>query len=117
MNPHPYPVRAALYGTAILAMAVPCSNAWAQARLGMGLQPTPAQAVLQENGNTVTLPPNGIPSWKNGLLLSVDTHWSNGYGYRPVEVTVRSPKPTTADRLVTIRLHSGFESDMCVEQD
>jgi hypothetical protein len=60
-------------------------------------------------------------SRKSGLQLAVDTRWANNYGYRPVHVTVTSPQPTTANRLITIRLHiSGwgwYTGELSVEQD
>src|SRR5437588_192702 len=102
---------AALGWIATASTAVLCVNACAQSRIPPVAQMAPAQPVSQENGKYVTLPPNGIPSRKSGLHLNVDTYWVNGYGYRPVEVTVQSPKPTTADHLITIRLHSGYEND------
>lgn len=49
---------------------------------------------------------SGIPwSRKDGLSLSVDMRWVSNYGYRPVEITVDSAKPTTTDHELTIRLH------------
>ena len=53
--------------------------------------------------------------------MSIDTRWANNYGYRPIEVTVSSAKPATADRRLTIRLHarswSRYRSKTTVEQD
>ncbi len=75
------------------------------------------QPIEQVNGNVVSMPLKGAASRKSGLLLSVDTRWANGYGYLPVEVSISSPKPTTADHLITIQLHSGWENEISVEQD
>ena len=49
-----------------------------------------AQAVLQENGSLTRMPLiSGLGySRKSGLGLTIDTHWSNGYGYRPMEIEV-----------------------------
>ena len=35
-------------------------------------------------------------SRSSNLTLTIDTRWSQNYGYRPIEVTVHSPKPVTA---------------------
>jgi hypothetical protein len=60
-------------------------------------------------------------SRRSKLAMTVDTRWANNYGYRPIEVTITSPKALTADRLVTIRLYSRWWSrqygSTIVEQD
>jgi hypothetical protein len=67
------------------------------------------------------MPVNRPVSRKSKLQLTVDTRWTNNYGYRPVLVTVSSPTPTTSDHLLTIRLHvSGWgwqHGELTVEQD
>ena len=67
------------------------------------------------------MPTNFPVSRKNGLSLTIDTRWANNYGYRPIEVTVKSPRPTTADHLITIRIYTGWWSSqrggMTVEQE
>jgi hypothetical protein len=76
-----------------------------------------APAVVQANGDVVTVPSDRPASRRSGLMLSIDTRWVNSYGYKPVEVTITSPMPATSNRLVTIRLHTGWEVDTAVEQD
>jgi hypothetical protein len=75
----------------------------------------------QANGTMVQMPINRPVSRRSKLTLTLDTRWANNYGYRPVEVTVSSPTPVTADRLITIRLHSKWWSresgTVAVEQD
>src|ERR1051326_4427981 len=56
-------------------------------------------------------------SRKTGLDLYVDSRWANAYGYRPFEITVNSPAPSTSDHLITIQLHTGSGSDITVVQD
>ena len=46
----------------------------------------------------------------------MDPRWTNNYGYRPVEVTISSPKATTVDHVITIRLHGGWNRNVSVEQ-
>ncbi|MEX0643435.1 MAG: hypothetical protein WD468_12075 [Pirellulales bacterium] len=75
----------------------------------------------QQNGMVIQLPSAFRVSRKNGLSLTVDTRWASNYGYRPVEITVKSPKPTKSDHRVTIRFHSDWWSSqrgsVTVEQD
>jgi hypothetical protein len=51
------------------------------------------------------------------MTLTVDPRWTNGYGYRPVEVTVASTTPATNDHSVTIQLYAGWNRNVIVEQD
>jgi hypothetical protein len=76
-----------------------------------------ATPMPQANGARMRTPRNLPVSRQSQLTLTVDTRWANNYGYRPVEVTISSLKPATADRLVTIRLHSGWRGTVNVEQD
>lgn len=76
-----------------------------------------APAVVQSNGDVVTVPADRPVSRRSGLTLTIDTRWANSYGYRPVEVTIASPTPVTANHLITIRLHTGWDADTSVEQD
>jgi hypothetical protein len=80
-----------------------------------------ATPTVQQNGTSVRMPVNRPVSRRSKLQLTLDTRWSNNYGYRPVNVTVSSPTPTAADRLITIRLHaSGWgwqHGELTVEQD
>jgi hypothetical protein len=85
----------------------------------MGTMPPP---VAQPNGDFTVMPQNlqgGSPpvSRRSGMNLYVDTRWVNAYGYRPVEVTISSPLPTTAAHTITIRLHSGWVNVTTVEQE
>ncbi|HEY3392620.1 MAG TPA: hypothetical protein VGK58_07925 [Lacipirellulaceae bacterium] len=72
---------------------------------------------------TVTMPNGAVQpiSRRSKLWLTVDTRWANNYGYRPIEVTVLSPKPLTADRQVTFRLYARWwtstSGTFTVEQD
>ncbi len=67
------------------------------------------------------MPVNRPVSRKSKFQLTVDTRWANNFGYRPIFVTVSSPTPTTADHLITIRLHiAGWgwhQGELTVEQD
>ncbi len=78
-----------------------------------------ATPVAQSNGNTVTMPLKRPVSRSSKLSLTIDTRWSQNYGYRPVEVTIRSPKPVTADRAISIRLNirTGWRGLMKVDQE
>jgi hypothetical protein len=75
----------------------------------------------QQNGVQAQMPMTFPVSRKNGLSLWIDTRWANNYGYRPIEVTVKSPRPTTADHLITIRMQTSWWSSqrgsVTVEQD
>jgi hypothetical protein len=64
-------------------------------------------STAQPNGFVVQLPNKKVVSRRSGLRLEFDTRWVNNYGYRPIRVRVKSPKPTTADHLITIRLYAG----------
>jgi hypothetical protein len=79
-----------------------------------GWTPVP---VAQANGALVQMPLNQPASRHSHLSLALDTRWANNYGYRPVEVTIASSRPATADRLVTVRLHTGWNGLLDVEQD
>ena len=75
------------------------------------------QSVAQPNGDFTVMPQNLPASRRSGLQLFVDTRWVNGYGYRPVEVTISSPAPTTAPQTIAIQLHSGWDNVTTVGQD
>src|SRR6478672_8174768 len=83
---------------AIAVCAAICSHACAQAPAASPAAIMP-QPVAQPNGDFTVMPQNlpGSPpvSRRTGLNLYVDTRWVNAYGYRPVEVTISSPLPTT----------------------
>ncbi|HEY4232328.1 MAG TPA: hypothetical protein VGM76_02795, partial [Lacipirellulaceae bacterium] len=91
----------------------------------MLIQPVLAQAKavpwvaksVQPNGFDVQLPGNVNPLPRSGLELEIDSRWINNYGYRPIQVTVSSAKPTTVNHLITIRLYEGFAETVSVEQD
>ncbi len=102
---------------AIALCAAVCSHACAQApapAVAPGAMPQP---VAQPNGDVIVMPQNLPASRRFGLLLYVDTRWVNAYGYRPVEVTISSPLPTTAAHTITIELHSGWDNVITAEQD
>jgi len=46
-------------------------------------------------------------SSQSGLQLRVDTIWAADRAYRPIRVSIRSPGPSPADRLLTIRFFAG----------
>jgi hypothetical protein len=75
----------------------------------------------QQNGIQVQMPMKFSLSRRSGLSMTIDSRWANNYGYRPIEVTVRSPKPATADRLITVQINTGWwgsqRGSMSVEQD
>jgi len=94
-------------------MAGACSEtAFAQARAVWSATP-----VQQTNGTTVKMPLKRPVSRSNGLTLTVDTRWSQNYGYRPVEVTISSTKPAAADHAISIKLYSGWNGTIRVEQE
>ncbi|MEM6330940.1 MAG: hypothetical protein AAF790_11910 [Planctomycetota bacterium] len=41
-----------------------------------------------------------------GLMVTIDTRWSEGYGYRPVRFEVTSPVPSTTDRTLQLRFRA-----------
>jgi hypothetical protein len=51
-----------------------------------------------------TTPANGNPT---GLVLTLDTTWVEGNGYRPVRITVTPTAPTTADRSLRVSFRPG----------
>ncbi|MEX2310616.1 MAG: hypothetical protein WD738_23820 [Pirellulales bacterium] len=72
----------------------------------------------QANGARVQRPVKFLPfSRQSRLTLTVDTRWANNYGYRPIELTVTSPKPTTADHVITVRLRSGWAGTINAQKD
>src|SRR3954469_11091778 len=75
------------------------------------------QSAPVPNGTKLHMPLKLSVSRKSGLELFVDSRWANGYGYRPFEITVNSPAPTTSDHLITIQLHTGSASEVSVVQD
>src|SRR4051812_2590628 len=101
-----------------LVCSVVSSQAYAQAAPSPPVA-TPAmpQPVMQANGDVIMMPQNLPVSRRFGLRFEVDTRWVNTYGYRPVEVTVSSPLPTTSAHTITVLLHSGWESTVTAEQD
>lgn len=76
-----------------------------------------ATPVQQTNGTSVKMPLKRPVSRSNGLTLTIDTRWTQNYGYRPVEVTVSSTKPVTRDHAVSIKLFSGWNGTIRVEQE
>jgi hypothetical protein len=76
-----------------------------------------AAPVTQTNGTTVKMPLKRAVSRTSGLSLTIDTRWTQNYGYRPIEVTVTSPAATTAERKIVVRLHTGWNGPIIVEQE
>jgi hypothetical protein len=78
-----------------------------------------ATPVGQTNGAVIKMPLKRPASRSSNLTLSIDTRWTQNYGYRPVEVTISSRKPVTADRTISIKLYSGWawNGNMRVEQE
>jgi hypothetical protein len=78
-----------------------------------------ATPVGQTNGAVIKMPLKRPVSRSSNLTLSIDTRWTQNYGYRPVEVTISSRKPVTSDRTITIKLYSGWDwnGNMRVEQE
>jgi len=101
----------------ILACAACDRRGFAQLAGSAGPTPMPAAPVAQFNGNKIQLPAKRPTSRRSGLTLTVDPRWTNNYGYRPVEITIASPMPTTADHSIRIRLHAGWYRNVSVEQD
>ena len=71
--------------------------------------------VAGTTGNKTVAPqnPSKIPlfSRQSGLQIVVDTSWAGADGYRPVNVTLTSAKPTTAEVLITIKFTLGGRRD------
>jgi hypothetical protein len=113
-------MRVGLPQIAAALCAAICSQACAQAptppTVPAATMPT---AVSQPNGDVITMPqdPNLPASRRTGLILFVDTRWVNAYGYRPVEVMIQSPLPTTAPHTIKVQLHSGWANVTTVEQE
>jgi hypothetical protein len=64
-------------------------------------------------------PPTTPPANNSGLLLTLDSTWADGYGYRPIRITVKPVAATTADRTLEIVLKPGWNyraSDVTVSQ-
>jgi hypothetical protein len=76
-----------------------------------------AMPVGQTNGAVIKMPLKPVVSRSSKLMLSIDTRWTQNYGYRPVEVTVSSLKPVASDQSISIKLYSGWNGTMRVEQD
>ncbi len=101
----------------VVLLSAMASCAVSAESLGQTGSGSAATAVVPANGTRMQAPLNRPVSRQSNLSLTIDTRWANGYGYRPIEVTITSPKPTTADHLVTVRLHSGWASTFNVEHD
>ena len=72
---------------------------------------------IQPNGFDVVLPGNTKTVARAGLNMEIDSRWINNFGYRPIHVTVTSPKPVTANHLITVRFYEGLADIISVEQD
>lgn len=76
-----------------------------------------AAPVIQATGTVLKLPQKAPASRGNGLTFTIDTRWSQNYGYRPIQVTLTATKPFASDRTVSFKLFSGWDESMTVEQD
>lgn len=76
----------------------------------LGLQSVSAQSNPQINvqqyelGVFVRTPSDTTYSKRNGLRLTVDSRWTNNFGFRPMRVWVTSRRPTKAEHRITFRL-------------
>jgi len=70
------------------------------------------QSLLAASGVIDTLPaPNpqtgqATVSPRSKLIVTVDTNWTDGFGYRPVRFKFESPKPGVSDRSITVRFYA-----------
>lgn len=76
-----------------------------------------AAPVNHTNGTVLKLPQKRPASRSNGLTFTIDTRWSQNYGYRPVEITIKALKPAPTDRLISLSLYAGWNGTMQVDQD
>lgn len=108
--------RAAALGFLLLLAGVP--DARSQTVATAGRQFTPS---LEPVGVTIQAPSNRAFSRRSGLALFVDARWASNFGYRPIQVTVNSQVPTTADLTITVRFHVSTWSEqygrVTVEQE
>jgi len=95
----------------LLILAVCYRPAWAQRAVWS------AMPVGQTNGAVMKMPLKQAVSRSSKLMLSIDTRWTQNYGYRPVNVTISALKPVAAEQSISIELYSGWNGAMRVEQD
>ena len=71
------------------------------------VQAASSQVLLAGTGLTTTLP-SSTRNAKSGLLMTIDTRWVDGNGYRPVRVHLTNwpPRPAPADRLIEVELRT-----------
>lgn len=62
-----------------------------------------ANAARGGSGTIITLP-LGPRAMVNGLSLTVDCRWAQGYGYRPVRIDVSCAPPAAVDRTLTVEV-------------
>ena len=68
--------------------------------------------VRAESGIVDTLPPISpltgakTVSAQSKLIVTVDTNWTESYGYRPIKFKFESPKPGVNDRSITVRFYA-----------
>ena len=106
--------RLAVVFVAVAVAAAAATTAWGQ-------KLAPAVSKAQSNGVVVQMPGGKVVSRRSGLQLEVDTRWIHNFGYRPIRVRAISPKPTTADHSITVRLYVAssdwWTGATAVEQD
>jgi hypothetical protein len=103
--------RASIATLVFFAVCSIATSVYGQPSGGWRPVPTP-----QVNGIKVQLPFNLSVSPLSRLSLTVDTRWSNSYGYRPIEVSVASPRASSTDRFITVRLHGSGSGSIRVTQ-
>ena len=71
----------------------------------LGPQSCQAESGLVEFCPVQPMSTNAVPvtSRYSGMLVRVDTMWGEGYGYRPVRFDFTAPKPSVADRTITVQ--------------
>jgi hypothetical protein len=84
---------------------------------GTKAAPAAATPVVQFNGSRIQMPAKRPFSRMSRLKLQIDPRWTNGYGYRPVELTITPQKPFTSSRRIRIRIHTGWNQNMQVDQE
>ncbi|HEX5470668.1 MAG TPA: hypothetical protein VFW73_02220 [Lacipirellulaceae bacterium] len=101
----------------IIMLPLLCGEACAQTTPMAAPAVATPTSMSAPNGHFIVMPTGRKASRRSGLFLFLDTRWVDGYGYRPIEVTISAPKPTKASHEITVQLHWGWTSDIAVEQE
>jgi hypothetical protein len=67
----------------------------------------PGMPTLAPSITKLAAPTTPATGNKTGLVLTLDTTWVEGNGYRPVRITVTPTTPTTADRSLRVSFRPG----------